>query len=246
MAEPILIGARGWEHDDWRGGFYPEELPADWRFSYYSNLLRAVLVSGEAWETAAVEQVRPWAEDCDPDFRFVLELPAELSAPQTSAAIRHLLVEFFKTMEPIRLQTAGLLLRVAPAAPLDEAWLEHMLELLRESYAVCVDLPTAWRTPDTLISLARHRAGLCWHTADEPAPHPGGRLLVALSQEGAPKAQRRLLELLSQWREAATAVAGGPSAAIPAPPRAALFFDSPGRAAEQAKQARLLAEMMMV
>ena len=232
MSEPILIGTRGWEHEDWRGGFYPPELPADWRFGYYSNLLRSVLVPGETWETAGVEDARQWVEDSDPAFRFVLELPAGLSHPASADAVEQRLMEFFRLIGPIRAQVAGLLIRVTPESPPDRAWLEALLELLAPTHPLCADLPGAWRMPEYMDCLARHHAGLFWRTGDGPAPRPGGRLMVALAQEGEPKAQRRLIEALARWQ--------GEQGV------AALIFDTPGKAPEQARQARLLAELMMV
>jgi uncharacterized protein YecE (DUF72 family) len=230
QAQAILVGARGWDQDDWVGGFYPEGLPQGWRLTYYSNLLRAVLVPGEAWDGADSEVVRQWAEDCDEAFRFVLELPHELSAPQRPATISHLLVDFFKTAEPIRARHAGLLLRVVDGAKLNETWLESMLKALGEHFPVCVDLPRVWRTPENLAALARHHAALCWHCDADAAPQCGGRFLVALSRAGQPRAQRALLERVAAW--------GGEAAAV--------FFDTPKAAARDARQARQLAEIMQV
>jgi uncharacterized protein YecE (DUF72 family) len=70
MPEEILIGTRGWDYDEWTGGFYPEELPSDWRFAYYSNHFRSVLVPQATWEKLGVDAVQDWLEDCDPEFRF--------------------------------------------------------------------------------------------------------------------------------------------------------------------------------
>ena len=74
MAESILIGTRGWDHPGWTGTFYPDVLPPDWRFSFYCNQLRSVLVPAEAWSAVPAADVRAWAEDAFPEFRFVVEL----------------------------------------------------------------------------------------------------------------------------------------------------------------------------
>jgi uncharacterized protein YecE (DUF72 family) len=230
LEQAILVGTRGWDHDDWSGGFYPDDLPAGWRLTYYANWLRAVLVPGETWDGADVEVLRQWAADCDEAFRFVLELPHELSAPQRTATIPHLLLDFFKTLEPIRAYTAAMLLRVADDVRPNGRWLESMLHALGEHVPVCVDLPPAWHTPENLATLARHAASLCWHAGAESVPRTGGRLLVAIAREAQPRAQRAVLERLAAW--------SGPAAA--------LFFDTPGKAAEQARQARQLAEIMQI
>ena len=174
MAESILIGTRGWDHPGWSGGFYPDALPPDWRFSFYCNQLRSVLVPAEAWSARAAAEVRAWAEDAFPEFRFVVELSA--TSPLS-----------LDILEPIRSQVAGLLLR-APATP-DRDWLAARLAELTASFPLCVDLPPEARTPDLLACLTQYDAGLCWRTEIEPEPRPGGKLMVALASAAAPSAR---------------------------------------------------------
>jgi len=69
----MLIGTIGWDWPDWTGTFYPENLPEDWRLSYYSVRLRAVLIPAEAWASAGEQIFATWCEDGDPEFRFVVE-----------------------------------------------------------------------------------------------------------------------------------------------------------------------------
>lgn len=213
MTEPIFIGARGWDCPDGCGGFYPEILPDDWRLGFYANRLRAVLLSAATWSAATAPDVRAWAEDVFPEFRFVVEVPAETPA-------------LWPRLEPLRAQIAGLLLRT-PATPTAD-WLAAHLAELTAVVPVCVDLPAGSRTPALEECLLRHGAGRCWYPATEPAPRPGGRLLVALADTAAPRTLRHWLEALAAWQ--------GQEGL------AALFFDNP----ETAEQARVLAELMAV
>ena len=82
MTEPLLSGTRDWDRDAWLDTVYPAELPREWRFCYYSNLLRSVLVPGAVSAQATVAEVTQWWEDCDTTFRFVLECPPEFARPQ--------------------------------------------------------------------------------------------------------------------------------------------------------------------
>ncbi len=136
------------------------------------------------------------------------------------------LADISRLIDPIRPQVAGLLLRVPPAP--DMSWLTARLNALAATVPVCVDLPPAWRTPDALGVLATHGAGLCWHADTEDAPRPSGRFMAALTSARAPKDLRRVLEALHAW-QGEEGIAG-------------LFFDNP----EAAKQARLLAEIMII
>lgn len=114
MPQHLMIGTYGFEHDAWRGDFYPEELPPEWRFCFFSNRIRSVLLPSATWLSASGDDVRQWVEDCDPEFRFVLELPAALAQPLPSALARSGLTDFLAMVQPIAAQTAGLLLRVPP------------------------------------------------------------------------------------------------------------------------------------
>jgi hypothetical protein len=231
MSSPILIGTRGWDHDEWAGGFYPPELPHEWRFCLYSNNLRAVLVPGEVWAEVSPQEVRQWVEDCDPQFRFLLELPPEVSSPAPLRSLLAPLTGFFRTVAPIHHLVAGLVVRVAGGTPLEASWLDGLLTELGESHPLCADLPAEWRTAVTARVLTRHRAGLGWHVGRDPEPASGGRLLVARSGETDARAQRAAIEKLAAWRSD-DALAG-------------LFFEGP-KAAEAAGRARLIAEMLGV
>jgi hypothetical protein len=226
MTESMLVGARGWDYPGWHGGFYPEELPEDWRLTYYNNLLRAVLVPGEAWSSATADTVRGWAEDTDASFRFVVETPAAFADPAGVTAAR--VADFHALLAPLGDRMAGVLWRVAPGAAVTSDALSTALPLLGGHQALCIELPGPSPAPQILACLAQHGAGLCWRPEAMPAPVPAGRLIVTLGDEVQPRAQRVWLEKL------AAATAGDR--------QGALFLAT----AEQATQARLIAELMGV
>ena len=233
MNEPLMIGTRGWEHAPWLGDFYPDELPSDWRFCYYSNNLRSVLVPQEIWPDTGRAQVVQWAEDSDLAFRFVIELPATLGVPLAPAAHERELGQFLETIEPVASRVAGLLLRIAAGTPVFSDGFEPLLGRLGDIAPLCVDLPDGpWRAPAPLAALTHQGTGLAWHCGREPAPHPGGRLLVAFAPPAAARDVRRYIEQLAQWQQHDT--------------RAGLFFVEPERAAKAAQEARLIAELMGV
>jgi len=66
----------GWDLPGWLGKFYPEDLPPEWRLTYFANEFPAVLIPLRLWAGADVRQMRRWAGDVHQNFRFYLELPA--------------------------------------------------------------------------------------------------------------------------------------------------------------------------
>lgn len=232
MTEPLMIGTRGWNHVS-GGDFYPAELPDDWRFCFYSNNLRSVLVPQETWDSAQHADVAQWLEDSDPAFRFVIELPATIGSPLTPGKREQVLAQFFETLEPVAARVAGLLLRIAPDTEALPEWFEPLLNQLADIAPLCIDLPEGpWRAPAVQETLERQGAGRVWHCAREATPHPGGQLMVALAPPAPAREVRRYIERLAQW-QGQSVLAG-------------LFFDAPEGAAKAAQEARLIAELMGV
>ncbi len=225
MMESILIGTRGWDHPEWAPTFYPEELPPEWRFCYYSNYLRSVLVPAATLDSVVTVDAREWAQDSDPEFRFLLELPQVIGEAPSASVARALFNELLAVIAPIVPQTAGVVLRMISAAAVRR--LPDLLTALA-GIPVCTDLPPEWRDARTLACLREHQSGLCWRPEQEAEPHPGGRLLVTFSHEATPRGQRRVLEMLADWQREDSIVA--------------VVFET----AEQAKQGRILAELMNV
>ncbi|MBD3669396.1 MAG: hypothetical protein HUJ29_01375 [Gammaproteobacteria bacterium] len=75
----VLVGASGWEFPAWEDRLYPEDLPEDWRITYYSNEFSVVLLPLSRLAEADEEEVETWVEDTHDSFRFVLEIDQALS-----------------------------------------------------------------------------------------------------------------------------------------------------------------------
>lgn len=149
---PLVVGARGWLHPAWVGGFYPDDLPDDWRFAYYSNEFRTVLVPGDYWEQFDAEAVAQWREDAGDGFTFILELSATVQQGGVEAGVE----AFLQRVEPLRGLVAGIVVSVSVPQ------LDVLLALLEPHYPLFIDTGN-----DELSAESHHwqdgdRAELCW------------------------------------------------------------------------------------
>ena len=218
----LLIGTYGWEHPEWRGSFYPEELPEDWRFCFYSNRLRAVVVPAALAQAADAAVVQQWHADSDDAFRFVWEVSATAAGD---------IARLLQTLAPLAARSAGILWRPPVlAAPT----LESALAQLSAFAPVSIDPPPAADAHDggLAAALVRYDVGFCWQVANASLPRAGGRLTLALMAQGDPRGLRRVLEVLAAQTRADAA--------------AGLFFTDAAHGARLAEQARVLAELMGV
>jgi hypothetical protein len=75
----IDVAAYGWQGEQW-DGFYPEDIPAEWRLDFYANEFFALVVPYNAWSNEADEALLAWQDQVSDDFRFYWELPEGQSA----------------------------------------------------------------------------------------------------------------------------------------------------------------------
>jgi len=75
------VGATGWEFGPWEQSYYPEDLPEDWRLTYYSNDFPVVRLPTSRLAAASDNEVQEWLDETNGQFRFVVEL----DCPQDAA-----------------------------------------------------------------------------------------------------------------------------------------------------------------
>jgi hypothetical protein len=107
----IEVIARDWDRPDWRGPFYPDDLPEDWRLTYFANGFESVLVPAARWRSVQPARLAQWAKDVPARFRFYLELDGGL-APGTARAM-----ELNQAAAALGDRYAGRVERPPPPAP---------------------------------------------------------------------------------------------------------------------------------
>lgn len=70
----LQIGTLGWDYDHWEGGFYPEDMPSEWRLDYYANTFRVVLIPQQDWLALTVEDAEELIDAVEGEFSFYFEL----------------------------------------------------------------------------------------------------------------------------------------------------------------------------
>jgi uncharacterized protein YecE (DUF72 family) len=75
----IFAGTSGFSYKEWKGSFYPQDLPAKEMLRYYSTRLPAVEINNTFYRMPLAETLKAWAEAVGPDFRFILKAPRKIT-----------------------------------------------------------------------------------------------------------------------------------------------------------------------
>lgn len=140
----LELAAYGWNPADWERMFYPEDLPEDWRISYYANEFGCVLLPAEDWKSPLMEAAF-WQAEVSPDFRFYLEITLPLLQaehwPQVCGAVE-------KYLAP---QVKGLLLTKEVVEHLPENWRNDFLLHVQQSNECLTLMPVGAESQTGLL-----------------------------------------------------------------------------------------------
>ena len=69
----VYVGTSGYSYKEWKGNFYPEDLPAKEMLSYYSRRLPAVEINNTFYRLPQPAMVENWRDQVPDDFRFSIK-----------------------------------------------------------------------------------------------------------------------------------------------------------------------------
>ena len=79
----ISVAPRGWLNEAW-SGFYPPDIPTEWRFDFFCNEFDAVVVPPSHWHHATEKRLRSWLTKSSDEFAFIPLLDLSHSDPKLS------------------------------------------------------------------------------------------------------------------------------------------------------------------
>jgi uncharacterized protein YecE (DUF72 family) len=75
----LLVGTSGFSFPEWKGTFYPEDLPGKRMLSYYAERLGTVEINNTFYRMPKREMLAGWAEQVPAGFRFAVKAPQRIT-----------------------------------------------------------------------------------------------------------------------------------------------------------------------
>ena len=69
----VLAGTSGWSFKEWKGSFYPKDLPDDGMLAYYAARFPAVEINNTFYRMPKETVLVDWAAKVPPSFRFAIK-----------------------------------------------------------------------------------------------------------------------------------------------------------------------------
>ena len=165
--QKIRIGTCAWSFQDWRGVFYPADLPESRWLEFYANYFPVVEVDSTFHAAPAEDTVRRWVEMTPAAFRFTCKLPRQITHTCRLHDCAVELSSFFRAIEPLGSKLQIVLIQLPPSlAPKDgKPALRKFLAQLPRDFRFAIEFRhPGWHRPQFIGLLEKYR--ICWVWAD--------------------------------------------------------------------------------
>src|SRR5512140_3573182 len=78
----LYVGTSGFSYKEWKGTFYPRDLPAKQMLRYYGERFQAVEINNTFHRMPKASVLEAWAAAVPAGFRFVLKAPQRITHMQ--------------------------------------------------------------------------------------------------------------------------------------------------------------------
>ena len=96
----ISIGTSGFDYDDWRGFFYPDDLPKSEFLSYYANQFEALELNFSYYHMPSSRQINSMIERTDGKVEFSIKAHRSMTHDRTAGKLDY--KEFTDAISPLR------------------------------------------------------------------------------------------------------------------------------------------------
>lgn len=165
--QKIRIGACAWTFDDWRGTFYPSELPHSHWLQFYARYFPAVEIDSTFYSPPSENAGRRWVEMTPASFRFACKIPRDITHVRRLRDCTVELDAFLRAIEPLGAKLQVVLIQLPPSFTPKEGRqpLRKFLDQLPRDFRFAVEFRhPGWHRPQVISLLEKHR--VCWVWSD--------------------------------------------------------------------------------
>jgi uncharacterized protein YecE (DUF72 family) len=166
----ILVGTSGWSYKEWKGSFYPADLPADAMLRYYAGRLPTVEINNSFYRMPKEKVLLDWAAQVPPEFRFVLKASRRITHINRLTDEDGSLAYFLRTANVLGDRLGPTLFQCPPSLRKDIGRLRDFLALVPRTWRAALEFRhQSWFDDEVYEALRAHDIALVAVDEDEGA-----------------------------------------------------------------------------
>jgi uncharacterized protein YecE (DUF72 family) len=166
----IHVGTSGFNYPEWRGRFYPADLPAAKMLPFYASRFGTVEINYSFYRVPTRRLLEGWAAQVPAGFTFSLKAPRRITHDRRLKECGDLVKGFCEVAATLQGRLGVLLFQLAPNfkcdLPVLDAFLDHLPPRARAAFEF---RHASWWCDEVYDRLAQRNLALC--IADEEDRH---------------------------------------------------------------------------
>jgi uncharacterized protein YecE (DUF72 family) len=158
----LYVGTSGYSYKEWKGPFYPEDLPDKQMLRYYGERFSSVEINNTFYRMPTSSVLEAWAAEVPADFKFVLKAPQRITHFQRLKDAHDSVSYLLDVAGVLKDRLGPVLFQLPPDFKKDTARLREFLAFLPPQRRLTFEFRhQSWFDHEVLGILRDHHAVLC-------------------------------------------------------------------------------------
>lgn len=150
----VLVGTSGYSYPEWKGSFYPEDLPAKKMLRFYAEHFPTVEANNTFYKMPTAKAMEQWLQEVPPAFVFGVKAPQRITHKERLVDSERSLEFFLSATEALGKQRGPILFQLPPFQKKEVERLKTFCALLPKGVEAAFEFRHAsWFEPDVFAAL---------------------------------------------------------------------------------------------
>ena len=169
----LYVGTSGYSYKEWKGPFYPKDLPDKQMLHYYGERFRSVEINNTFYRMPKASVLEAWAAEVPVDFKFVIKAPQQITHKQQLKESKDSVWYLLDVVRALKERLGPLLFQLPPYLRKDVPRLREFLALLSGQGRAAFEFRhQSWFDDEVFTVLREHQAVLCIAEAENDLQIP--------------------------------------------------------------------------
>jgi uncharacterized protein YecE (DUF72 family) len=173
----IAAGTSGYSYKEWKGSFYPEDLPADAMLGWYAGRLPTVEINNTFYRLPKEKVLESWCAEVPPAFRFAIKASRRITHLRRLKGAESEMEFLLGNLKTMGERLGAILFQLPPNLKADVPRLEAFLDLLPPKAPAAFEFRHASWFDDAVFACLKQRNAALVHVDamdedEEKSPGP--------------------------------------------------------------------------
>ena len=169
----LYVGTSGYSYKEWKGTFYPDDLPDKQMLRFYGERFRSVEINNTFYRMPKASVLEAWAAEVPTDFKFVLKASQRITHQQRLKDAGDSVAYLLEVARGLKERLGPLLFQLPPFLQKDAPRLREFLALLPKDRRAAFEFRhQSWFDEEIFSLLRDQHAALCIAEAENDLEIP--------------------------------------------------------------------------